>query len=1658
MAIKVHSDNLIFLNNLNQASDRLATAMGRLSTGARIQSAGDDAAGFMISKGLEVTQRGLNTANNNIQTGVSLLGIAEGSIKTMLSSLYRVRNLALQSSNGVYSDTERSAMQMEVDSLFDEIVRTKNTTEFNGVNLFGQQIYKDKSETFIDNETTAATSLLSYTPSANGANSAATLTTSATQTSTTQSEQQGAISRAINESEQSQGAIARAIYEGEQQGEVSLLSANPTTRASSRSASNLIEGTISLSSGKSKTLSFGDKVYTFTDWGSGKTANTCSYSYNTETGRLTISDTYAMEIIAGSGQEDDILVNNAGNYTFVYAGDMDDRIEVNGNGTSIHIYGENGNDTIIDNTTTEYWAAMHGGNGDDTIYLNKNLGRAFGGTGNDTIYVNGNKNTVYGEAGDDNFIVQGDGNFLLGNTGTNTMTDNGTNTGYYNISGLEDHNPMSGEILLGTNKVDLKFEDKVYTVSVPGNLSVWYSYNAATKTVTFGGSYANIVAADNQINNVILNNSDMIYTGGSGGEDNITVRGGQTTVNLGTGKNTVTLASNYNSIYTNGGEDTINIKSENNYVSCSSSGSANITVASGKNNNIINGGGNSSLTITTNSTSTGFINCSASGYSDYLPSKGTLFLKPTETFDLTFMEGTEHEASYTIKSRYSSGSVNVSKLKYSCDTTTGFITFDSGHNSNAITVTAHDGQDDKITISGNNVYLYTGDGDDIVNSYVTYNSQIYTGDGNDTLNILRSGSVNNRPQYYTQAGNDTVTIADGIAYTNLYTGDGDDTIEVNGSVNYIYAGDGADTITMNKSGNSIYAGDGDDTVYLNASNDGWVTDLGAGDDTAYINANNAGNIVGGDGDDDFTVADGVSGAFVDGNAGMNRLLGDASGTYRYNIEGYENMLPKKGSIAIAGSDTIEIDILGQTYTVYNRNTLSSILKFDYNETTGQMTFDGSGFTITSAAGQANNVVVNGDYMYFYGSDENDTIKMTGESSAAYGRGGDDTITIEGGKSYAYGQDGNDTIYLNGAQDYGYGEAGNDTIYVNSVNARAEGGAGDDNIILNSVLNNSSSWVKGGDGADTITVNSANNVGAIEGNAGDDTIIVNAAGNTVSAGAGANTLELGVDNVNYNINEYSRIVTYGNTGDFEIAAGKTIEFVIAGKTYAIQNLDSSAQTFAYNYDEGSGVITLDGDYLDITSAADQENNVVINGEETKFYGGNLKDIIVHNGDNGYVSGGDGDDVITLNGNSSQAFGGYGDDTIISNGDDCTVRGNAGDDKITINGNDSRAYGLSGNDTILVYGDNSRALGGAGNDKITIFGKNADVAGNAGNDTIILNGVLEDADISGIVAGGGDDTIIINTTGNNGEIVAGDGNNTIIINGSNNSDIELGDGNNTITTVGNNNIFAIGNGDNIITSNGDGNILHMGDGNNTITSTGDDNIFATGNGDNTITGYGNNNGFVTGDGADYIKVIGNSNTIATQGGSDTVLVDGNGNDIDLGADNDSATILGDSNAIDGDEGYDIITNGGTNTTITNCNELWKEADPFVFQVGTEANSNSTIEVSTGFVIPIIDLNVLNADSARASLEDIDKVIETLNKKLGEIGVSKNRLDSAYSANEVAQINITAAHSTIVDADIAQESMELLKAQILQNAAASLLMTARDINSTSLLNIYNSVGNLR
>lgn len=141
---------------LNKASGELSQSMERLSTGSKINSAKDDAAGLQISNRLVAQTRGLNVAIRNANDGISIAQTAEGALQESTSILQRMRDLSLQSSNGANSDDDREAIQQEVSALQDELNRIAETTAFGGRKLlngqFGEaafQIGADSGEAII---------------------------------------------------------------------------------------------------------------------------------------------------------------------------------------------------------------------------------------------------------------------------------------------------------------------------------------------------------------------------------------------------------------------------------------------------------------------------------------------------------------------------------------------------------------------------------------------------------------------------------------------------------------------------------------------------------------------------------------------------------------------------------------------------------------------------------------------------------------------------------------------------------------------------------------------------------------------------------------------------------------------------------------------------------------------------------------------------------------------------------------------------------------------------------------------------------------------------------------------------------------------------------------------------------------------------------------------------------------------------------------------------------------------------------------------------------------------------------------------------------------------------------------------------------------------
>ncbi|WP_303230562.1 flagellin [Comamonas kerstersii] len=137
MAMTINT-NVVSINsqrNLSLSGSSLATSMQRLSSGLRVNSAKDDAAGLAISERMKAQSSGLAVAARNANDGISLAQTAEGALSKVGDMLQRMRELAVQSSNATNSENDRKAMQAEVSQLISEIDRVAKTSEFNGKKL-----------------------------------------------------------------------------------------------------------------------------------------------------------------------------------------------------------------------------------------------------------------------------------------------------------------------------------------------------------------------------------------------------------------------------------------------------------------------------------------------------------------------------------------------------------------------------------------------------------------------------------------------------------------------------------------------------------------------------------------------------------------------------------------------------------------------------------------------------------------------------------------------------------------------------------------------------------------------------------------------------------------------------------------------------------------------------------------------------------------------------------------------------------------------------------------------------------------------------------------------------------------------------------------------------------------------------------------------------------------------------------------------------------------------------------------------------------------------------------------------------------------------------------------------------------------------------------
>lgn len=132
--------------SLGISTGKISGNMAKLSSGMRINKAGDDASGLAVSEKMRSQIRGLNQASDNAANGVSFIQATEGSLQETTDIIQRIRELAIQSSNGIYSSEDRMQIQVEVSQLVDEVDRIASHAQFNGMNMLTGRFAQDTGE------------------------------------------------------------------------------------------------------------------------------------------------------------------------------------------------------------------------------------------------------------------------------------------------------------------------------------------------------------------------------------------------------------------------------------------------------------------------------------------------------------------------------------------------------------------------------------------------------------------------------------------------------------------------------------------------------------------------------------------------------------------------------------------------------------------------------------------------------------------------------------------------------------------------------------------------------------------------------------------------------------------------------------------------------------------------------------------------------------------------------------------------------------------------------------------------------------------------------------------------------------------------------------------------------------------------------------------------------------------------------------------------------------------------------------------------------------------------------------------------------------------------------------------------------------------------
>ena len=145
-----HNMSAMFANRqLGVTGVSLEKDMAKLSSGMRINRAGDDASGLAVSEKMRAQIRGMNQASQNAQNGISFIQTTEGYLQETTDIMQRIRELAVQASNGIYSEEDRMQIQVEISSLVSEVDRIASSAQFNGMNMLTGRFAQSTGENVV---------------------------------------------------------------------------------------------------------------------------------------------------------------------------------------------------------------------------------------------------------------------------------------------------------------------------------------------------------------------------------------------------------------------------------------------------------------------------------------------------------------------------------------------------------------------------------------------------------------------------------------------------------------------------------------------------------------------------------------------------------------------------------------------------------------------------------------------------------------------------------------------------------------------------------------------------------------------------------------------------------------------------------------------------------------------------------------------------------------------------------------------------------------------------------------------------------------------------------------------------------------------------------------------------------------------------------------------------------------------------------------------------------------------------------------------------------------------------------------------------------------------------------------------------------------------